>query len=152
LLGDLVQADTPTDTWVQLSAVEAIPAGTAFVQVAAVWRNSAGLATGSVYFDDLGVEPYVPINANKLTYIGSSVPFGTGATNNFGYTSIYAALLAAHNTAGLGGPWATANVRVPSNNNVDVTNRFDNDIFPQNGKYVFIACCGAMRVLSVVGS
>jgi lysophospholipase L1-like esterase len=137
-LSDSVRAGTPTDTWVRLSAVGAIPAGTAFVQAATAWRNSAATATGSVYFDDLAVEPYVPINDNKLTYIGSSVPFGTGATNNFGYTSIYAQLLTARSTAGLGGPWVTANVSVPGNNTVDVTNRFDNDIFPQNGKYVFI--------------
>ncbi|RYY13073.1 MAG: hypothetical protein EOO36_16445, partial [Cytophagaceae bacterium] len=137
-LSDSVRASTPTDTWVRLSAVGAIPVGTAFVKAAAVWRNSAATATGSVYFDDLAGEPYVPINGNKLTYIGSSVPYGTGATNNFGYTSIYAALLTARNTAGLGGPWVTANVSVPGNSTVDVTNRFDNDIFPQNGKYVFI--------------
>ena len=136
---DSVRASTPTDTWVRLSAVGAIPTGTAFVKAAAVWRNSAGTATGSVYFDDLAVEPYVPINGNKLSYIGSSVPYGVGATNNFGYTSIYSALLAARNTAGTGGPWVTANVCVPGNSTVDVTGRFDNDIFPQNGKYVFIA-------------
>ena len=135
---DSVQAGTPTDTWVRLSAVGAIPAGTAFVKAAAVWRNSGGLATASVYFDDLAVEPYVPVNTNKLTYIGSSVPFGTGATGNRGYTTLYADVLAARATAGLGGPWVTANVSVPGNNTIDVTNRFDNDIFPQNGKYVFI--------------
>ena len=135
---DSVQAATPTDTWVRLSAVGAIPAGTAFVKAVPVWRNSAGLATGSVYFDDLAVEPYVPVNANKMTYIGSSVPFGVGATANRGYTTLYADLLAQRSAAGLGGPWVTANVCVPGNNTVDVTNRFDNDIFPQNGKYVFI--------------
>ncbi|WP_233635635.1 GDSL-type esterase/lipase family protein [Hymenobacter setariae] len=135
---DSVQASTPTDTWVRLSAVGAIPAGTAFVQAAAVWHNSAGLATGSVYFDDLAVEPYIPINTAKTIYIGSSVPYGTGATGNRGYTTLYADLLAARSAAGIGGPWVTANVSVPGNNTVDVTNRFDNDIFPQNGKYVFI--------------
>jgi lysophospholipase L1-like esterase len=135
---DSVQAGTPTATWVRLSAVGAIPAGTAFVRAAAVWRNPAGLATGSVYFDDLALEPYVPINANKLTYIGSSVPSGTGATGNRGYTTLYADLLTQRNAAGLGGPWVTANVSVPGNNTIDVTNRFNNDIFPQNGKYVFI--------------
>jgi lysophospholipase L1-like esterase len=137
-VSDSVQATTPTDTWVRLSAVGAIPAGTAFVKAAAVWRNPAGLATGSAYFDDLALEPYVPINANKLTYIGSSVPSGTGATGNRGYTTLFSELLTQRNAAGLGGPWVTANVSVPGNNTIDVTNRFDNDIFPQNGKYVFI--------------
>ncbi|RZK46734.1 MAG: secretion protein Por, partial [Hymenobacter sp.] len=33
----------------------------------------------------------------------------------------------------------TANVCVPGNSTVDVTGRFDSDVFPQNGKYVFIA-------------
>jgi lysophospholipase L1-like esterase len=135
---DSVQATTPTDTWVRLSAVGAVPAGTAFVKAAAVWRNAAGLATGDVYFDDLALEPYVAINANKMTYIGSSVPFGVGATGNRGYTTLYADLLTQRSAAGLGGPWVTANVCVPGNNTIDVTKRFDNDVFAQNGKYVFI--------------
>lgn len=135
---DSAQAATPPDTWVRLSAEGAMPAGTAFVKAAAVWRNPAGLALGSVYLDDLALEPYVPVNSYKLTYIGSSVPFGVGATGNRGYTTLYADLLAQRRTAGLGGPWTTANVCVPGNNTIDVANRFDNDIFPQNGKYVFI--------------
>lgn len=136
---DSVTATTTPDTWVRLSAVGAVPAGTAFVKAVTVWRNASGTTAGSVYFDDLALEPYVAINPNKLTYIGSSVPYGTGATGNHGYTSLYADLLTARNAAGLGGPWVTANVCVPGNNTVNVTNRFDSDVFSQNGKYVFIA-------------
>ncbi|MGI4866533.1 MAG: GDSL-type esterase/lipase family protein [Janthinobacterium lividum] len=135
---DSVQASTTRDTWVRLSAVGAIPAGTAFVKAAAVWRSTGGATAGSVYFDDLALEPYVATNPFKLTYIGSSVPYGVGATNNVGYTTLYANLLAQRNTAGTGGPWATANVCVPGNNTIDVTGRFDNDALPQNGKYVVI--------------
>ncbi|MFD2720407.1 GDSL-type esterase/lipase family protein [Hymenobacter monticola] len=135
---DSVTVNSTSGTWIRLSAVGAVPTGTAFVKAAAVWRNAAGTAAGSVYFDDLALEPYVAINPFKLTFIGSSVPFGVGATNNRGYTTLYSELLTQRSTAGLGGPWATANVSVPGNNTIDVTNRFDNDVLPQNGKYVMI--------------
>jgi lysophospholipase L1-like esterase len=135
---DSLTVNSTAGTWIRLSAVGTVPTGTAFVKAATVWRNAAGTAAGSVYFDDLALEPYVAISPFKLTFIGSSVPFGVGATNNRGYTTLYSDLLAQRSTAGLGGPWVTANVCVPGNNTIDVTNRFDNDVLPQNGKYVMI--------------
>jgi lysophospholipase L1-like esterase len=135
---DSLTVNSTVGTWIRLSAVGAVPAGTAFVKAAAIWRNAAGTAAGSVYFDDLALEPYVAISPFKLTYIGSSVPFGVGATNNRGYTTLYSELLTQRSAAGMGGPWVTANVCVPGNNTTDVINRFDNDVLPQNGKYVMI--------------
>lgn len=133
----LVASSTP-GAWTKLEAIaSAIPAGTAFVKGAAVWRNAAG-ATGSVYFDDLLLAAYVPINPHKITFIGSSVLFGTGATGNRGYTTLYSDLLTRRATAGTGGPWVTANVGVPGNNTIDVLGRFNNDVLPQGGKYVMV--------------
>jgi lysophospholipase L1-like esterase len=134
---DSLVASSATNAWTKLEAIGSIPAGTAFVKGAAVWRNAAG-AAGSVYFDDLLLEAYFPQDPHKITYIGSSGAFGTGATNNHGYTSLYADLLTQRATAGLGAPWATVNVCIPGNNTVDVLGRFDNDVLPQHGKYVMI--------------
>ncbi|RAK69312.1 GDSL-type esterase/lipase family protein [Hymenobacter edaphi] len=134
---DSLVAASPANAWTRLDAIGTIPAGTAFVRAAAVWRNAAG-AAGSAYFDDLELAPYVPQNPFKLTYIGSSGAYGTGATNNRGYTTLYAELLTRRNTAGRGAPWVTANVCVPGNNTVDVLGRFERDVLPQNGRYVMI--------------
>lgn len=134
---DSLVATSATNAWTRLDAIGTIPANVAFVKAAAVWRNAAG-AAGSAYFDDLELTPYVPQNPFKLTYIGSSGAFGTGATNNRGYTTLYAELLQRRSTAGQGGPWVTANVCVPGNNTVDVLGRFERDVLPQNGKYVMV--------------
>jgi lysophospholipase L1-like esterase len=134
---DSLTAASPPGAWTRLDAIGTIPAGTAFVKAAAVWRNATGGA-GSAYFDDLELTPYVPQNPYKLTYIGSSGAFGTGATNNRGYTTLYAELLQRRNAAGQGAPWVTANVCVPGNNTVDVLGRFERDVLPQNGKYVMV--------------
>ncbi|MDB5236229.1 MAG: hypothetical protein JWR44_3222 [Hymenobacter sp.] len=139
---DSLVASSPTAAWTKLEAIATtIPAGTAFVKGAAVWRNAAA-ATGSAYFDDLLLEPYVvpvPLNPLKLVYMGSSVPSGTGATNNFGYTAMYSALLAQRAAAGQGQPWVTANISVPGNSTVDVLNRYASDLTPQRAKYVVFA-------------
>jgi hypothetical protein len=130
-------AGAPTNTWRRVEAVGTIPAGTAFVKAAAVWRNVAGTA-GTVYFDDLQLQAYVPQNLNKIAFIGSSVLTGVGATNNRGYTTLYSELLTRRATAGTGGPWVTTNLGVPGNNTVDVLNRFENDVLPTNSKYVLV--------------
>ncbi|RZK15867.1 MAG: hypothetical protein EOO56_21865, partial [Hymenobacter sp.] len=135
---DSLVAGSATGAWVKAEAIGAIPAGTAFVRGRAVWRNAAG-ATGSTYFDDLLLEPYVPQNPLKIVYMGSSVPYGQGATNLHGYTAIYGDLLAQRSTAGLGQPWVTANISIPGNSTVDVLNRFSSDLLPQRGKYVVFA-------------
>ncbi|OWP61894.1 hypothetical protein CDA63_17035 [Hymenobacter amundsenii] len=135
---DSLVATSAPGTWVQLQATATVPAGTAYVRGAAVWRNPAGTA-GSAYFDDLSLAPYtapIPTDPLKIVYMGSSVPFGTGATNNRGYTSLYAELLAQRAAAGTGQPWVTANISVPGNNTVAVLNRYDADLLPQHARYV----------------
>ncbi|MGI4875449.1 MAG: GDSL-type esterase/lipase family protein [Janthinobacterium lividum] len=138
---DSLRATSTTGTWTQLFATATIPTGTAYVKGAAVWRNQAG-TTGSVYFDDLLLEPYtvpIPQNPLKLAYMGSSVSYGTGATNAHGYSAIYSDLLAARATAGTGQPWVTVNISVPGNSTVDVLNRYNADLLPQHAKYVVFA-------------
>ena len=135
---DSLVAGSSTGTWVKAEAIGAIPAGTAFVRARAIWRNATG-AAGTAYFDDLALEPYVPLNPLKIVYMGSSVPYGQGATPNNGYTALYSALLAQRSTAGLGQPWITANISVPGNSTVDVLNRYPTDLLPQGGKYVVFA-------------
>ena len=138
---DSLQASSTAGTWLKVEATATIPTGTAFVQAAAVWRNAAG-AAGSVNFDDLLLEPYTPplvLNPLKLAYMGSSVPSGTGATNNNGYTSIYSSLLAQRAAAGTGQPWVTANISVPGNNTQNVLDRYNRDLLPQQAKYVVFA-------------
>jgi lysophospholipase L1-like esterase len=138
---DSLVATSTTNAWTKLTAHGVVPTGTAFVKGTAVWHNAAG-AAGSFYFDDLDYGTYVapvPQNPFKLTFIGSSVPYGIGATNNRGYTTLFSELLTRRNQAGRGGPWVTANVCVPGNNTIDVLGRFEADVLPQNGKYVMIS-------------
>jgi len=123
---------------VKAEAIGAIPAGTAFVRARVIWRNATGTA-GSAYFDDLALEPYVLLNPLKIVYMGSSVPYGQGATPNNGYTALYSALLAQRSAAGLGQPWVTANISVPGNSTIDALNRYPTDLLPQGGKYVVFA-------------
>lgn len=138
---DSLTASSTPGVWTKVEAIGAIPAGTAFVQAAVVWRNPSG-AAGSVSFDDLLLEPYTPplvLNPLKLVYMGSSVPAGTGATNGNGYTTIYSSLLAQRTTAGTGQPWVTANISVPGNNTQNVLDRYSRDLLPQQAKYVVFA-------------
>ena len=137
---DSLVATSPTNTWTKLAAHGVLPTGTVFIKGVAMWRNAAG-AAGSVYFDDIAFVPYVPPivqNPFKLTYIGSSGIYGTGATNQRGYAAQYAELLTRRSTAGRVGPWVTANVGVPGNNTIDVLGRFDRDVLPTGAKYVMV--------------
>ena len=75
----------------------------------------------------------------KIVYLGSSVPYGQGATNKYGYPSRYATLLARRYAAGLGAAWTTANASVPGDNTVKVAARWRRDLLPQRGRYVVLA-------------
>ena len=80
-----------------------------------------------------------PATALKIVFFGSSVPFGQGATNKYGYPSRYGALLAQRAAAHLGAPWQTANISIPGNNTVAVLDRWERDLPPQHGRYVVYA-------------
>jgi lysophospholipase L1-like esterase len=80
-----------------------------------------------------------PLNDLKIVYFGSSVPFGQGATNKYGYTARYSTQLAQRAAAGQGAPWATANISISGNSTVQVLERWDRDLLPQQARYVVYA-------------
>jgi lysophospholipase L1-like esterase len=80
-----------------------------------------------------------PPNELKIVYFGSSVPFGQGATNKYGYPSRYSTLLARRAATGQGAAWAPVNISVPGDNTLKVLVRWDRDLLPQHGRYVLIA-------------
>jgi lysophospholipase L1-like esterase len=75
----------------------------------------------------------------KIVFFGSSVPFGQGATNKYGYVSRYARLLAQRATASQGAAWNTANISIPGDNTLKVLARWERDLPPQQGRYVVYA-------------
>ena len=75
----------------------------------------------------------------KITYFGSSVPEGQGATNKYGYASRYSTLLARRAAAGQGAAWTTSNISIPGDNTVKVLARWDRDLPPQRARYVVYA-------------
>jgi lysophospholipase L1-like esterase len=75
----------------------------------------------------------------KIVFFGSSVPFGQGATNKYGYASRYARLLAQRATAGQGAPWAVANISIPGDNTLKILARWERDLPPQQARYVVYA-------------
>lgn len=91
------------------------------------------------------VNPVVttPVCATKdptrIAIMGSSVPSGTGATNNQGYAQLYARLLTTRANQGVGQPWNVTNISIPGNNTISVINRWDNDLLPVCSRYVVYA-------------
>ncbi|NML66342.1 SGNH/GDSL hydrolase family protein [Hymenobacter sp. RP-2-7] len=79
------------------------------------------------------------LDALKIVYLGSSVPYGQGATNKYGYTSRYTAELQQRHAAGLGRAWTSANASVPGDNTSKVAARWRRDLLPQRGRYVVLA-------------
>jgi lysophospholipase L1-like esterase len=86
-----------------------------------------------------GLTPGAPLNDLKIVYFGSSVPFGQGATNKYGYTARYSTQLARRAAAGQGAPWVTANISISGNSTVQVLERWDRDLVPQQARYVIYA-------------
>lgn len=90
--------------------------------------------------DPVVFEPSCPSkDLSRIAIMGSSVPSGTGATNNQGYAQLYAQLLTARANRGVGQPWNVSNISVPGNNTISVINRWDNDLLPLCSKYVIYA-------------
>lgn len=67
----------------------------------------------------------------RITVMGSSVPTGTGATDNKGYMYLFG-------TNALTSGWTLSNRSVPGNNTVDLLNRYD-DLVMDGGQYVIYA-------------
>jgi len=83
--------------------------------------------------------PADSLDALKIVYLGSSVPYGQGATNKYGYTSRYTTLLHQRHAANLGAAWTTANASVPGDNTGKVAARWRRDLLSQRGRYVVLA-------------
>ena len=80
----------------------------------------------------------IKVDDFKITYMGSSVPFGQGATGFKGYTYLYSQLLNSRKRIG-GKDWTTANISIRGNNTVAVLNRYTRDLIPQKSRYVLFA-------------
>jgi len=75
----------------------------------------------------------------KIVVLGSSVPFGQGATGKYGYAARYGTLLARRAAAKQGAPWTLTNISIPGDNTVKVLARWQRDLLPQRGRYVVLA-------------
>jgi lysophospholipase L1-like esterase len=75
----------------------------------------------------------------KIVFLGSSVPYGQGATGKYGYAARYGALLGRRATASQGAPWMLTNLSIPGDNTVKVLVRWQRDLLPQRGRYVVLA-------------
>ncbi|TSJ40368.1 SGNH/GDSL hydrolase family protein [Mucilaginibacter corticis] len=88
-------------------------------------------------------KPYPVINPSldtlKIVYFGSSVPYGIGAKNNFGYTQMFSRLLQQRADNGTGKAWKTVNKSVGGDNTVRLLARWQRDLVPQKAKYVVYA-------------
>lgn len=110
---------------------------TAFLSISARGKEPLGLTT-------------LATNANKnywgrldtahlkIIYFGSSVPYGSGATNQKGYTSLFSDILKKRIST-TGHSWETVNISIGGDNTVKVLNRYKTDLLPLNGQYVVFA-------------
>lgn len=98
---------------------------------------------GFAYINAMKVEEFantsITLDNHKMAIMGSSVPRGEGASANMGYMAQYATLLTKRNSEGLGANWQMDNLSVNGNSTVDVMNRWNSDLYPNNSKYVLIA-------------
>jgi lysophospholipase L1-like esterase len=79
------------------------------------------------------------VDSMKITVMGSSVPSGTGATNNQGYIYLYTQQLKQRYAQSKGAGWNVVNMSIGGNSTIDVTGRVDRDLYPQCGRYVIFA-------------
>lgn len=80
-----------------------------------------------------------PIDPLKISQMGSSVSYGTGATSNKGYAYQYNQLLNQRNTAGIGLNWSISNISIGGNTTTDLLNRWDADLLNDGSQYVIYA-------------
>jgi uncharacterized protein YjdB len=88
---------------------------------------------------DMNHYTYSAVDSLKIIVMGSSVPSGTGATNNQGYIYLYNQQLKQRYTQNKGANWNVVNMSIGGNSTIDVTGRVDRDLYPQDGRYVIFA-------------
>ena len=77
------------------------------------------------------------IDEYKISFMGSSVCYGTGATNNYGYAYMYADLLEQRAQQGIGRDWIASNISIGGNTTQMVLDRWERDLLRDCGRYVF---------------
>lgn len=87
----------------------------------------------------LGTYTFYPIDTMKISIMGSSVAYGTGATSNQGYAYMYGQLLANRYSSGIGDNWVWNNISIGGNSTLDVLKRWDKDLLGANSRYVIYA-------------
>lgn len=117
-------------------ALAGLVAGTGFVTPPA--RRSPATASRLASVRPSAVADTLP-NELKIVVLGSSVPFGQGATDKYGYAARYGALLSQRAAAGQGAAWQLTNISIPGDNTVKVLARWQRDLRPQHGRYVVLA-------------
>lgn len=98
------------------------------------------LITGLFIFSSplYGQDAREAANIKKIIYFGSSVPKGEGATNQYGYTSIFTDLLK-NRIPTQATQWETVNISIGGDNTLKVLKRYEKDFLPQKGQYVVFA-------------
>jgi lysophospholipase L1-like esterase len=80
-----------------------------------------------------------PLDTMKIVFFGSSVPFGFGATKDYGYAYLFSDVLKKRTADGTGKAWKTANISRGGDNTVRLTQRWRKDLVPQRARYVVYA-------------
>ncbi len=113
-------------------------AGTILQGATAITPGVSGPVLIRVYLATNTYKIY-PISPLKISQMGSSVSYGTGAVSNHGYAYLFNQLLSQRYNASLGANWTVSNISVPGNTTVDVLNRWDNDLLNDDSQYVVYA-------------
>lgn len=77
------------------------------------------------------------IDEYKISFMGSSVCYGTGATNDYGYAYMYTDLLKQRKQENIGKDWTTSNISIGGNTTQMVLDRWERDLLRDCGRYVF---------------
>jgi lysophospholipase L1-like esterase len=118
-------------------ALAGLAASTAFIRPAAQPHGGAGHLAAAPRSATLAADTL--LDSLKIVVMGSSVPYGQGATGKYGYVARYGTLLAHRAAAKQGAPWALTNISIPGDNTVKVLARWRRDLLPQRGRYVVLA-------------
>lgn len=113
-------------------------AGTILIGGSALTLGVSGPVLIRVYLTTNTYKIY-PINEMKISQMGSSVSYGTGATSNHGYAWMYGQLLGQRFSSGMGMNWTLSNISVGGNTTIDLLNRWDSDLLNDGSKYVVYA-------------
>lgn len=118
-------------------ALAGLAASTTFIMPAAELHAGTSYRTAAPRPAALAADTL--LDSLKIVVLGSSVPYGQGATGKYGYAARYGTLLARRAAAKQGAPWTLTNISIPGDNTVKVLARWRRDLLPQRGRYVVLA-------------